>query len=486
MRSTALLLILVAAQAALTVGEERSAEVQALDEEATKDLSGGDLGEAMDEMQQAGPPPQTMLGTSGHFRLGARSDVPKMDEEEMDLGEGAGVSTENLSLSEAATLLWAQADTAPSGTKVSKAVLDQAISKAPKPAQEGHIVEAVHEGDAEEHGLDLGEAAGVGVRGAFRYTNGEYGGDGGKKKWLKCVTPCKGFGFGGYGYCFTKGANKPWGGCMAPGSDPAEERPPKLYTKNHIATSNMPRAHMFCKDGDEMWIKNGAKLVPVCSACKNDDYFLVPNQHVKNMMVGTCFKIEQYGRWVKAVAAAMSDETAPMSCSIFTNAKGMTSKYFGGKNKDAWHGNPKKSRFNPRGFVCTTTSELKEHSVSGLLQKGYRQLRVFSSTIARFVMCYTDSPDKGSLKCVKKKRMGKCSSFFMRNAAFDSSAFHVPSVTGNRTNVDWKAATKAWDRKAVKLGTLKLTKGSQHAMSGKALGMNPCNHDWNERILAMH
>jgi hypothetical protein len=437
-----------------------------------------DLGESAGT--EGEPPSQVMLGTSGSFRLAAKDAVPKSDEEE--LGEGQDMRGETLSLSEAAKLLMTRART-DSSAKLPKGLLESIIRK-PKHGQDekAHLVEAVHEGDSEEEGLDLdlGESAETGNM--FRYTNGKYGGNGGKKKWLKCQGKCKGSGYGGYGFCFTGGESKPWGGCMAPGADPADERPPRLYAKNRISGEKLPRAHRFCKDGEDMWTGNGKKLVPSCGQCKNDNYFLVPNQHVKNKMMGTCFNINQYRQWVLAVTAAMEGRTVPLKCSIFTTGKGMRSKYFGNQYKDAWDSSPKKSPYRPRGFVCTTTSSLTDHAVTGKLSKGFRSMRVFRTTLARFVMCYTDKPDGTSLRCVKKKRVGKCRGFFMRNAGFDEKAAQVPSPSTNSTGIDWRAATKAWDKKALKEGMRKIQASSQEG----SLGFNKCSQDWNERLLAVH
>jgi len=383
-----------------------------------------------------GPPQFRMLKTSGTFKLSAGSGLPKPLEEEEDLGESEG---ENL-------------------------------------RGQPSIVEAVHKGT--DDGLDLGEAQTDGV---FRYTNGEYGGGGGKKKWLKCVSKCKGTGFGGYGFCLTKGEGKPWGGCMAPGADPSILVPPKLYVKNRVSTTELPRAHLFCKKDHDVWMRDGKQLVPACSQCESEEYFLVPNQHIKNMLVGTCFRIDQYPAWIKAAQAAVDGGSASLKCSSFTNNAGMQSKYFGQAKKDAWNSAPKTSAYNPRGFVCTSASPLSDHSVEGLLSKGFREMQLFVTTIARFVMCYTDSEDAASLRCVKKKHIGKCKSFSLRNAAFDQNALHLKSPGINATDVDWKKETKAWDAKALKLGKLKL-------MDSKAgtIGLQECSEDWAERMLALH
>lgn len=404
----------------------------------------------------------------------------------MDLGESL-TAGDGISLEDAASLLWAKADEGKT-TSLPKLEFEAMLAKSEKLSQavlrRGHIVDAasdvVHATHQGEHGLDLGE--GLEDEGVFRYTNGAYGGSGGKKKWLKCEGKCKGTGFGGYGWCYTKGENKPWGGCMAPGADPAILQPPKLYSKNHIATAKVPRAHLFCKNGEELWIRRGPTLVPACGECKSSDYFLVPNQHIKNQMVGSCFSIARYRTWMKALVAAKSGLSSPLTCSVFTNGKGMTSQYFGNQPKDKFFYAPKKSPYNPRAFICTTTSSVSDHTVSGDLQHGYREMRVFATSVARFVMCHTASPDATHLECVKKKRLGSCKSYFMRNAAFDANAVHIPSPSSNSTGLDWNQAARDWDKKALIIGVHKLMKG---AKSG-ALGFNDCNQDWNERILAVH
>lgn len=62
---------------------------------------------------------------------------------------------------------------------------------------------------------------------AQRYTNGKFGHHGGKKKYLKCITKCKGGkSYGGYGFCYVKPPDsarrgrKAWGGCLPPGIKP--------------------------------------------------------------------------------------------------------------------------------------------------------------------------------------------------------------------------------------------------------------------------
>ena len=72
------------------------------------------------------------------------------------------------------------------------------------------------------------------VRPGFRYTNGLFGDKGGKKPWLKCESDCKGTGYGGYGFCYTKGMGRPWGGCMAPGD--LEKATHTLYHTSYIFT----------------------------------------------------------------------------------------------------------------------------------------------------------------------------------------------------------------------------------------------------------
>jgi hypothetical protein len=382
-------------------------------------------------------PKYGMLQTSGMFTLKSASNIPKPLEEE--LGESDSVSSD-------------------------------------KPS----VVEAVH--DDSDAGLDLGEPPTS--EGAFRYTNGAYGGGTGKKKWLKCTSKCKGTGYGGYGYCLTKGEGNPWGGCMAPGASPSSVAPPKLYRKNRVGSLESPRAHRFCKNGKDLWMHDGKQMVAACSECKSENYFLVPNQHVKNMLVGTCFRIDQYPAWIKAVQAALDGSAAALQCSSFVNSAGMKSKYFGGAQKAQWDSSPRKGGYQPRGFVCTSSSSVQDHSVQGLLKKGFRRMQLFSTSVARFVMCYTNSQDATSLRCVKKKRIGRCKTFSMRNAAFDETAYHLRSPSTNSTGVNWKKETTKWDAKALKLGKAKLM--GDDSDDNDSIGLQDCSEDWNERMLSLH
>lgn len=333
-----------------------------------------------------------------------------------------------------------------------------------------------------ERGIELGEGAGTGV--GFRYTNGVYGGNGGKEKWLKCAGPCNGMGYGGYGYCMTDGEGNPWGGCMAPGSDPAVEQPPRLYNKNRVTSDAQPRAHKFCdsNEGGDVWVQEEGRLIAGCNNCLNENYFLVPNHHVENMMVGSCFKIDQYAGWATAAQAALAAQTAPLECSVFTNDKGMQSSYFGGVDTDAWDSAPKESAYSPRAFLCTTANTVNDKTVNGLLSEGYRQMRVFSTTVARFVMCYTHTTEGTEMKCVKKTRIGNCKAFYIRNAAFDQGAFHLPSPSVNQTGLDWDASTAEWDNQALELATNKLAEEG----AATSIGYHACDENWMERLLAVH
>jgi len=434
-----------------------------------------------------GPPPQVMLGTSGIFKLASEDSVPQVMELDLDLGESSSLARHHgdgrVTLEEASKILSIVGEAADPHATLSRAALDTLIKRATKDrvlGGKGYVVGAVH--DANPRGIRLGETAGV--RGGFRYTNGVYGGNGGKEKWLKCVSACEGSGYGGYGYCSVAGEGNSWGGCMAPGSDPAVERPPRLYAKNRVTTSEQPRAHQFCdaEEGGDVWFQSGGTLVAGCNNCLNQDYFLVPNHHVENMMVGSCFKIDQYDAWVEASQVALTGYTAPLSCSVFTNGKGMRSQYFGGQNTDEWDSAPKASPFNPRAFLCTTAGSVHDHTVEGLLSKGYREMRVFATTVARFVMCYTNTADGVAMKCVKKTRIGKCNSFYVRNAAFDQGAFHLGSPPVNQTGIDWDAATKKWDKEALTMAVTRLMQPE----NSPSIGFRACDESWNERILAVH
>jgi len=432
-----------------------------------------------------GPPPFPMMGTSGYFKLAAKDKVPKMYElaESLSLLE----TDEFVSLGEAANILRDVGAAADPRATVSRVALDKLIQRSTAKARviagEAHVIGAIHEGD--HKGLELGESAALKETGDFQYTNGIYGANGGRQKWLKCESECKGSGFGGYGYCMTSGEGNPWGGCMAPGSDPGVERPPRLYTKNRITTSDQPRAHMFCDaaNGGQVWIQSAGKLVAGCSSCVNDNYFMVPSHHVENMMVGSCFKIDQYEAWVKAVTSATTGAQFSLQCSIFTTERGMTSKYFGGKTKDEWDSAPRETPYHPRGFLCVTANKVHDNTVNGLLSKGYRQMRVFATTVARFVMCHTDEPEGGDMKCVKKTRVGKCKSFYVRNAAFDQASYHLPSPAANQTGLDWDSATSTWDDSALNLAATKLMEAADDSA---VIGLHECDEGWTERMLATH
>jgi len=398
-----------------------------------------------------GPPKHMMLTTSGIFTLMAADGAPKLDSF-LSVAEGDVTTDET----------------------------------------EG-LVEAYHEGSLGLSMLELGESralSGEGVEddnfeddGGFRYTNGVYGGNGGKVKWLKCESKCKGKGFGGYGFCLTSGEGQPWGGCMAPGSDPAIERPPKLYEKNRVRTDEVPRAHRNCKAEHSLWVTEKTGQVAVCSECEGEDYFLVPSRHVKNMMLGACFRIDQYQAWVDAVKAVLDQSTVPMQCSIFSNGKGMRNMDNKGKLVDQWDSAPKTSPYNPRGFVCSTASSLTDHTVRGELKEGEREMRIFRTTIARFVMCHTNSEDAAFLRCVKKKQIGGCKQFNVRNVAFDGAAYHLKSVTltHNGTNAtDWDNETSSWDTAAYELGLSYVNQTGWH------LGLEDCSEEWAERLLSVH
>jgi len=314
----------------------------------------------------------------------------------------------------------------------------------------------------------------------FRFTNGRFGERGGEHKWIRCSSKCEGTGYGGYGWCYIAGEAKAWGGCLSPGADPMSEAPPRLYTRNRISDSVTPRQHMYCKE--KMWVQQDEKnRVPQCGDCESK-YFLVPSQHVESKMVGTCFAISKYGPWNTAIKKAKEDgSSSPIHCSMFTNGKGMQTPYFGNKQKDEWNSDPTKSPFNPRGFVCTSGTSVQDHYSDGSLEKGFRQMRVFKATVARFVTCYTASEDAGPLRCTKQKRLGQCRSFFMRNAAFDSRVAHVPSP---KSVHNWEDATKEWDQQALKLGQGFL-EPDKKTDQGEQLGLGDCDAAWQERLIAL-
>lgn len=266
------------------------------------------------------------------------------------------------------------------------------------------------------------------------------------------------------------------------------DTPPRLYTRNRISDSVTPRQHMYCKE--KMWVaqqdkdRKATHQVPMCGQCK-DQYFLVPSQHVESKMVGTCFAIAKYAVWNTAIKNAKEGSAgSPIKCSMFTNGKGMQTPYFGNKEKDQWDSNPTQSPYNPRGFVCTSGSSMMDHYSDGSLQKGFRQMRVFKLNIARFVTCYTASEDGGPLRCTKQKRLGKCTSFFMRNAAFDSRAAHVPSPDEKSVS-NWEDATKEWDAQALKLGEGFLKPNPNGSDQEEQLGLAECDSAWQERLVAL-
>lgn len=270
---------------------------------------------------------------------------------------------------------------------------------------------------------------------------------------------------------------------MPPGADPMSETPPRLYARNRISASVTPRQHLFCKD--KLWLSSaGGQRVAQCGQCENN-YFLVPSQHVESKMVGTCFSISRYSQWNKAIANAKEgQDQSPIHCSIFTNGKGMQTPYFGGKKVDAWDSDPTTSPYHPRAFVCTSGSGIVDHYVDGSLEKGYRQMRVFKVYMARFVTCHTPTEDGGAMRCTKQKRIGKCTSFFMRNAAFDSRAAHVPSP--NAANVtNWEQATSDWDKTALKLGSGFLEPLGNDEPQQEQLGLAPCDSAWQERLVSL-
>jgi len=379
-------------------------------------------------------PGGTIVGTTGTFTV---SDMIAPENTESDLGEGADIAS-----SQVAELL----EIAPTN----------------------HVTSATR----------LGEGAG-----GLRYTNGQFGEKGGQKKGLKCISECKGTGFGGYGWCYTSGQAKPWGGCLPAGQE--LDAPPRLYNRNKIASSITPRAHLFCKE--KLWIQGkDSKRVAQCGSC-DGNYFLVPNQHVQSKMVGTCFLIDNYRKWQTAtteVRAGFEDEKRSMDCSVFTNGNGMETPYFGGAAKDKWVKTPKASAYNPRGFVCTHGGDNVQFIAEGDLGKGFRSMRVFRFNIARFVTCHSNQEEGGMLQCTKQKRMGSCKVYFMRNAAFDSRAAHVvtPPAKGNTTRTA-AAESDAWDDLAKKTGETKV-KGKD-PLDGVVIGLSKCDHTWQERLSAM-
>ena len=280
------------------------------------------------------------------------------------------------------------------------------------------------------------------------------------------------------------------------------DAPPRLYNRNKIASSVTPRAHLFCKVHsttafalcrccvlyqEKLWIQGkDSKQVAKCGSC-DENYFLVPSQHVQSKMVGTCFLIDNYRKWQQAttqVRTGFTDEKKSMDCSVFTNGNGMETPYFGGAAKDKWVKTPKASAYNPRGFVCTHAGDNVQFIAEGDLGKGFRSMRVFRFNIARFVTCVTNQEEGGMLHCTKQKRMGSCKVYFMRNAAFDSRAAHVvtPPAKGNTTRTA-AAESDAWDDLAKKTGETKI-KGKD-PLDGVVIGLSKCDHTWQERLSAM-
>eukprot|EP00657_Telonema_sp_P-1_P006722 TRINITY_DN26120_c0_g1_i1.p1 TRINITY_DN26120_c0_g1~~TRINITY_DN26120_c0_g1_i1.p1 ORF type:complete len:137 (+),score=26.67 TRINITY_DN26120_c0_g1_i1:190-600(+) len=129
---------------------------------------------------------------------------------------------------------------------------------------------------------------------------------------------------------------------------------------------------------------------------------------------------------------------------------------------------------------CTSTSEVVDHNGAGSLEKGLRQMRVFKTSIARFVTCYTSQSDGGPLRCIKQKRIGACNAYFMRNAAFDSRAVHIASPSTNSTGLDWDAETKKWDATALNKGKSMLQPGAE-----MSIGLSSCDTNWKERLVAL-
>lgn len=385
-------------------------------------------------------PGGTLVGTEGSFIV---SDLPVGDIPDTELGESPDLAV--------AELHWGLID--------DLMLLDIGASN--------HVTP----------GVRLGE----GTKGsAVQYTNGQFGARGGEKKGMQCITPCKGKGFGGYGWCYTAGEAKPWGGCLAQGND--MEGPPRLYHRNKIASSATPRAHLFCKE--KIWLQGkDSQEVPTCGSCE-DEYFLVPSQHVQSKMVGSCFRIEEYGKWKTAIQRAQGklDDPSSIDCSIFTNGNGMETPYFGGAKQDKWVTTPQESPFNPRGFVCTHTGNQAEFMAEGDFAKNYRSMRVFKFSIARFVSCYSNNEEGGALQCIKQKRFGSCKMHFMRNAAFDSRAAHVSMAVDNTTTT--AEAQAKWDDLALQTGQEKVN-GDEPTDGVVVLGLTECDHTWQERLASL-
>lgn len=264
-----------------------------------------------------------------------------------------------------------------------------------------------------------------------------------------------------------------------------------MYAQNRIETVQLPRAHMFCdkKNGGDVWMRQQGNLVAGCTKCITD-YFLVPNHHIESMMVGSCYKIDQYKTWVDAIKSSSEGTVQPLACSVFTNGKGMKTAYFGGVGNDQWDNAPKASLYNPRGFVCTTASAVQDHTVDGDFVKGYRQLQLFKTIVARFVMCHTSTVDGAGMTCTKRTRIGKCHNYNIRNAAFDNNAAHLaaeaPQVQNTTAGlVTIKESQAQWDKRALEIASQKLSGGPKTDVVPE-LGVHICQGNFMERMLAVH
>jgi len=86
---------------------------------------------------------------------------------------------------------------------------------------------------------------------ATRYTNGKFGARGGKIKFLKCVSPCKGGkSMGGYGWCYVKGhpGRPAWGGCAPPGTMPSKKRRAASLKKSLFANERTQKRQAVRKE----------------------------------------------------------------------------------------------------------------------------------------------------------------------------------------------------------------------------------------------
>lgn len=274
---------------------------------------------------------------------------------------------------------------------------------------------------------------------------------------------------------------------MAPGSNPGAEVAPTMYSQNRIESVMLPRAHMFCdkEKGGDIWMRKQGALVAGCTKCITD-YFLVPNHHIESMMVGSCYKIDQYKAWVDAINSASLGKAKPLACSVFTNNVGMQTSYFGGVANDQWNNAPKSSQFNPRGFVCTTASEVEDHTVDGDFNEGYRQLQLFKTIVARFVMCHTGTVDGTGMSCTKRTLIGKCHNFNMRNAAFDQNAAHLAVKTGDVNSTVAAESQPEWDARALAAARQSLVEGLQNGEAVPTIGLHVCQGNFLERMLAVH